>query len=445
MNNEYMLKQKPWKSILKFALPLMAANTLQQLYNTVDTLVVGNFDSQSSLAAVGSCSYLVMLFLALAIGLSTGSGILISQAYGANDTHKMKRVSGTSITFLTMLGLLMSIVTWFIGPYILKYVIKVPNSIYSLSVLYLKSYAIGLVFQYGYNAIAASLRALGDSQSSLYFLLITSICNIVLDLVFVIVFNWSVIGVGLATTISQCISMIIAYIYMAKKYPMFKYEKNMYHNDKSIIKSIIDLGVPMAFAQMVSSLGFMLLQRVVNSYGEMMAASYTVACRLEIYMLVPNIAISQAIATYTGQNYGAKKFNRIKQGIMQSNFILIAIDLIIGILVFMFTYQLIGLFNLNGQSIIYCATHLRIVAADFILNGLRGTVLGAFQGVGKSKLSMYCSATEIICRVIFAYALSSVLGPGAVWWPEVIAFAVSMIMAYVMYYSNYWQKDLILK
>lgn len=445
MNNEYMLKQKPWKSILKFALPLMAANTLQQLYNTVDTLVVGNFDSQSSLAAVGSCSYLVMLFLALAIGLSTGSGILISQSYGANDTNKMKRVSGTSITFLTMLGLLMSIVTWFIGPYILKYVIKVPNSIYSLSVLYLRSYAIGLVFQYGYNAIAASLRALGDSQSSLYFLLITSICNIVLDLVFVIVFNWSVIGVGLATTISQCISMIIAYIYMAKKYPMFKYEKNIYHNDKSIIKSIIDLGVPMAFAQMVSSLGFMLLQRVVNSYGEMMAASYTVACRLEIYMLVPNIAISQAIATYTGQNYGAKKFNRIKQGIMQSNFILIAIDLIIGILVFMFTYQLIGLFNLNGLSIIYCATHLRIVAADFILNGLRGTVLGAFQGVGKSKLSMYCSATEIICRVIFAYALSSVLGPGAVWWPEVIAFAVSMIMAYVMYYSNYWQKDLILK
>ena len=445
MNNEYMLKQKPWKSILKFALPLMAANTLQQLYNTVDTLVVGNFDSQSSLAAVGSCSYLVMLFLALAIGLSTGSGILISQSYGANDTNKMKRVSGTSITFLTMLGLLMSIVTWFIGPYILKYVIKVPNSIYSLSVLYLRSYAIGLVFQYGYNAIAASLKALGDSQSSLYFLLITSICNIVLDLVFVIVFNWSVIGVGLATTISQCISMIIAYIYMAKKYPMFKYEKNIYHNDKSIIKSIIDLGVPMAFAQMVSSLGFMLLQRVVNSYGEMMAASYTVACRLEIYMLVPNIAISQAIATYTGQNYGAKKFNRIKQGIMQSNFILIAIDLIIGILVFMFTYQLIGLFNLNGLSIIYCATHLRIVAADFILNGLRGTVLGAFQGVGKSKLSMYCSATEIICRVIFAYALSSVLGPGAVWWPEVIAFAVSMIMAYVMYYSNYWQKDLILK
>ena len=445
MNNEYMLKQKPWKSILKFALPLMAANTLQQLYNTVDTLVVGNFDSQSSLAAVGSCSYLVMLFLALAIGLSTGSGILISQSYGANDTNKMKRVSGTSITFLTMLGLLMSIVTWFIGPYILKYVIKVPNSIYSLSVLYLRSYAIGLVFQYGYNAIAASLRALGDSQSSLYFLLITSICNIVLDLVFVIIFNWSIIGVGLATTISQCISMIIAYIYMAKKYPMFKYEKNMYHNDKSIIKSIIDLGVPMAFAQMVSSLGFMLLQRVVNSYGEMMAASYTVACRLEIYMLVPNIAISQAIATYTGQNYGAKKFNRIKQGIMQSNFILIIIDLIIGILAFMFTYQLIGLFNLNGQSIIYCATHLRIVAADFILNGLRGTVLGAFQGVGKSKLSMYCSATEIICRVIFAYVLSSVLGPGAVWWPEVIAFAVSMIMAYVMYYSNYWQKDLILK
>lgn len=445
MNNEYMLKQKPWKSILKFALPLMAANTLQQLYNTVDTLIVGNFDSQSSLAAVGSCSYLVMLFLALAIGLSTGSGILISQSYGANDTHKMKKVSGTSITFLTMLGLLMSIVTWFIGPYILKYVIKVPNSIYSLSVLYLRSYAIGLVFQYGYNAIAASLRALGDSQSSLYFLLITSICNIVLDLVFVIVFNWSVIGVGLATTISQCISMIIAYIYMAKKYPMFKYEKNIYHNDKSIIKSIIDLGVPMAFAQMVSSLGFMLLQRVVNSYGEMMTASYTVACRLEIYMLVPNIAISQAIATYTGQNYGAKKFNRIKQGIMQSNFILIIIDLIIGILVFMFTYQLIGLFNLNGQSIIYCATHLRIVAVDFILNGLRGTVLGAFQGVGKSKLSMYCSATEIICRVIFAYALSSVLGPGAIWWPEVIAFAVSIIMAYVMYYSNYWQKDLILK
>lgn len=432
----------PWKSILSFSLPLMAANVLQQLYNTVDTLVVGNFDSQRSLAAVGSCSYLVMLFLALATGLGMGAGVLIAHAFGAGETERMRKIMGSGLTFVLAISLLMTALVWFAGPIVLKDLVKTPENVLAPAVVYLRTYCVGLLFQYGYNMIAAALRAVGDSRSSLYFLLVTSVVNIVLDLLFVAVFHMSVMGVGIATTISQGISTAVAFVYMLKKYPAFRLKLTDWIPDWQTIRAISRVGIPMSFAQVVTSVGFMALQRVVNSYGEMMTASYAVACRLEIYMLVPNGALSQAMSTYTAQNCGAGKPERVRQGLRHTNFMVIALDILVGIFVFTLAYQLVGLFHLTGGSVDYCVTHLRIVACDLILHGLRCSPVGVFQGVGKSNYSMYCSVLEIACRVVFAYLLTGVIGPGAVWWPEVIAFAVSAAVAYIIYWKGAWKNEL---
>lgn len=437
-----MTSGTPWKVLLRFALPLMAANMLQQLYNTVDTLVVGNFDSQLSLSAVGSCSYLVMLFLALAMGLSLGAGVLAAQALGAGDEEKLRRIGGTGIVFLLAVGAVMTGVIWFAGPFVLRGLIHVPEEIYELSVLYLRTYCLGTVFQYGYNAVAALLRSMGDSKSSLYFLLVTSAANVVLDILFVVVFHMSVAGVGLATTISQGISMAAAFWYMFRKYPMFGWDRRYYRIKAELVKKIVATGIPMALSQMVTSVGFMLLQRVVNSYGVDMAASYTVACRLEIYMLVPNNSIANAMSTYAGQNYGAGKPDRIYRGNRQASLLLLGLDGVIGVLVFFFARPLTGLFNLHGPSVAYCITHLRIVSFDFLIHALRSPVTGVFQGVGKTKLSMYGFMLEILVRLVSAYALTGIIGPGAVWWPEVIAFGVSAAFIWYLYLSEIWKRDL---
>lgn len=201
----------PWKVLLTFALPLMGANVLQQLYNTVDTLVVGNFDSQAALSAVGSCSYLVMFYLAIAMGFSLGAGLLVSQMFGAKQEQEMKRYVGAGVLLLFVIGLFITAFAFLTNSFWLRYVIQVPESIYHSAHLYITIYSIGIIFQFGYNIVASVLRAVGDSKSSLYFLLITSGLNIVLDLLFVCGLHAGVADVALATTLSQLVSMVVSF------------------------------------------------------------------------------------------------------------------------------------------------------------------------------------------------------------------------------------------
>lgn len=210
-----MTRGTPWKLIVQFALPIMAGNLLQQLYNTADTIIVGNFNSQQALSAVGSCASLTALFTALAIGFSIGAGVLISQYFGANRLEDLRRYASSSIILMLALGLLMSVLGFCSAELFLEKFLGTPQSLLPQAALYFKIYAVGLVFQFGYNIAAAILRALGDSRATLYFLLVSSVLNVVLDLLFVAGFHMGVAGAAIATVLSQLASCVVGFSYCA--------------------------------------------------------------------------------------------------------------------------------------------------------------------------------------------------------------------------------------
>lgn len=429
----------PWKVIFRFALPLMAANILQQLYNTVDTLVVGNLDSQSALSAVGSCAYLIALYLAIATGFSLGAGVLVSQFYGGKQKEDMKKYAGTGIILLIGMGLVMTAFSFLTSRLWLTRVIAVPANILEQAMDYMMIYSIGIVFQFGYNIVAGILRAIGDSKSSLYFLLVSAVLNVVLDLVFVGVFHWGVAGVAWATTISQLASMVVCFLYMFHKYPQFRPSKLYWRWNKKIAAKIFITGLPMAIQMIITSCGFMLLQRLVNSFGEAMTASYTVACRLECYMLVPINSFSNAMATYAGQNLGANRMDRISKGIQQTVVMSMIFAVVIGVGSFLFAPNFVTLFGLEGQSVLYSTSHVRLVAFDLILFALYQPFVGMYQGVGKGVVATIISGVELTGRVVFAYLLSGAIGPAGAWWGEPFAWLIVTVIAYAYFFRGGWR------
>lgn len=444
MDEQLLTTGTPWKGLLRFALPLMAANILQQLYNTVDTIVVGNLDSQDALSAVGSCGYLIGLYLAIAVGFSLGAGVLVAQLFGAKDEIQMKKHAGASIIFLLLIGVLTTAFAFLTNRFWLTSVLTVPESLMELCMRYMTFYSVGLIFQFGYNIVAAILRAIGDSKSSLYFLLITSVLNIVLDVVFVGVFHWSVMGVALSTTISQIVSMIVSFVYMFKKYPVFRPEKAYWKWDGAVIKSVFFTGIPMAIQQIIINCGFMLLQRLVNSFDDTaLIASFTVACRLECYMLMPMAALGNAMSTYSGQNLGARKVKRILDGTKQTVVVAVLFAAVIGAVCFMIAPVLIGFFGLEGKAVEYCIAHVRLVCFDLLLYALYQPFIGLYQGIGKGHVSMVLFGIELGSRVAFAYLLSGWIGQPCVWCEEPLAYAAIVIAAFVYFFFGKWKKEMI--
>lgn len=435
MNNEDLTTGKPWIALLKFALPLVFACILQQFYNTADTLIIGNFDSEQSLAAVGSCFNLVGLYIMIAVGLSLGVGILVSQAFGAKNEELMKKYAGNGCLLLMFAGVVFSCFSYISAPFVLQKIIAVPDTIMPSAVLYAKIYSVGLFFQFGYNIFAAVLRAVGNSRSSLYFLILTTIINILLDLLFVISFKLSVIGVALATTISQAVAMLVSFMYLIKKYPVFKPNAHSWHLNKSLSVESAKNGLPLALQAIIVNVGFMLLMNIVNSFGENMTISYTVANRLEFYMLVPMIAIWNAVATFSGQNFGAKKHQRLTDGIKQAIIINLILASVVGLACFTYANKLSGLFAIKGISLQYATMHLRVVSVDLLLYALYSPITATAAGLKKTYIATLVSVIELTSRILFAYLLSYLIGPACVWFNELIAWGIVIVFVYTYYFK----------
>ena len=428
-----LTKGTPWKNILIFAIPLMLANILQQLYNTADTIIVGNFISQNALASVGSCTYIVGLYTGISIALALGTGVVVSQAYGAKDFAKLKCSVGTGSILLMLVGLAFAIFSFCSCEYILKNIVAVPLEILNQSVLYAKIYSIGLFFQFSYNVFASILRAVGNSKSSLYFLIITTIINIVLDLIFVLIFKFGVGGVAVATCISQFCAMLISFLYMIKAFPQFR-PKWVYKKELSI--DILKTGIPLTIQALIVNVGFMFMQNIANSFGVDMTASYAVSCRLEIYMLTPIISILHAISTYAGQNFGAGNYKKLLVGIKQSVIMNLVIATFIGILFFVLAPQLISLFALKNQSYLYALAHTRLAAIDLLLYASYTPVNGLCIGIGKGYVLSLISLVELTGRVFFAILLSGIIGAPCVWWSEPFAWIIVATGVYIFYFMH---------
>ena len=435
-----MTEGTPWRHTVRFAIPVLAGALLQQLYSTVDMMIVGRFTGENALSAVGTTGSFVFLLLTVALGISAGNGVIVSQRYGAEDELGLRENAASGIVLLTILGIGATVFGIAVSRPACVHLIAVPEEILNDTLLYFRIYSLGLVFQYGYNAVSSILRAVGDSLSTLYFLVISSVLNILLDLLFVAVFRWGVAGAAIATGIAQAASLTAAGVYMHRKYPVFRFHLRDFRWQSDRISETIRMGLPISLHLMVVSVGLTFIQRAVNGFGPAMIASFTVGHRIELYLNLPCHAFQTTLATYTGQNYGAGKLDRVKSGTSQTLLISVGMTLIISALVWTSASWLVELFALGDEAASYCLRHLRAVAFINIVLSLYLPLFGVFQGTGHTIVPMVVVIGALGVRVFVTYLFrySPFLGAGIIWWNGIFGFGTGCLIAWAYYLSGRW-------
>lgn len=443
MQGKSMVQGAPWKHVIRFALPVLAGSLLQQLYNTVDTIIVGNFSGEDALSAVGTTGSFVFLFLALAIGFSSGNGVVVAQHYGAGNEELVRENASTGILLIMGMGILSTLVGLFVARPAYTYLVSVPEDFLELTLIYFRIYAIGLVFQFGYNIFSSILRAVGDSAATLYFLLIASVLNIILDLLFVAGLHWGVAGAAIATDIAQAASFVAAYFYMTRKYPVFRFGISEYQWHGEHAKKTVKVGFPIALQLIIVSFGLTFIQRAVNGFGQAMTASFTVGQRIEMYLNLPCNAFQTTLATYTGQNIGAGKMDRIKTGVRQTMLISLMMTVCISGIVWLFADDIITLFALSERASVYCLAHLRTVALINIILSMYIPLFGVFQGANHSGVPTVVATGALGMRVLTTYLFRYrlFLGYTIIWWNGLFGFGMGFLITWTYYLSRRWQKN----
>lgn len=439
-----MTRGTPWKGICLFMLPVFAGLFLQQLYNTVGTIIVGNYAGELALAAVGTVGCVLMLFLAVANGFSAGAGIVVAQAFGAKDKAQMRIAASTSLILQSILCLICLVLSFAVGLPILKVIMGLSGDILALAKLYFWICAAGFPFLFGYNIVAGILRGVGDSAATLYFLLIASVINIALNFLFVAYLHQGVIGSALAMDIAQACSFAAAWIYMRKKYPEFRFSRHEYQYENEMAKRVLKTGYPMALQQIIVSFGFILIQRAVVSYGQAMIASYTVAQRLECYLFMASSAFQITMATFTGQNVGAKQPKRIRTGTRQMVMMSFTITVIVISAFLLFERDIIQWFGISEEAFDYCFAHLRTTAFANLLLTLYFPVFGVYQGANHALVPTLTALSVLCIRVISTYTLCNIpeMDYRIIWYNQPIGFSFGVVITWLYYRYGSWRKEI---
>lgn len=445
-----MTKGAEWKHILFFALPIMGGSALQQLYNTVDGIVVGNFVGDQALAAVGTCAPLTLLFVAMAIGMSSGSSILVAQCFGANRDDELRRAVSTAMIMVLVIGVALSVLGVLTAKPLLKYVLMVQDQYLNDSIAYFGIYAAGLVFQFIYNICASILRAFGNSRATLYFLIVSSVTNIALDLLFVIEFHMGVAGVAIATVISQILAAVVAIIYMFRKYEFLRFCKGEFGFSYESFRLILRLAIPTTLQQCILSCGSLAIQRLINGYEAAytgLMASITAGMRLENYLMIPCIALCISMATFTAQNMGAGKMEGVKTGYKASKIIGICGYVILGTIAIALRYPLVGLFGVTGEAAVYGATYIQVVSPFMLFMVIIQSTSGVLQGAGDATFNSIWGICGLIVRCILAYVLAynTPLGHTMIWWNMPMGFAVTLVAGLIRYYRGKWKGKVVIQ
>lgn len=381
-NTLLMTQGNIWKLLITFSIPLIIGNLLQQMYNTADSIIVGNFVGSNGLAAVGSGTALINLIIAFAQGASVGAGVVVSQYIGADKKDKIKISVHTSICISIILGLILSLLGIFASPSLLI-MMKTPKVVLKSSILYLQIYCGGLIFNVIYNMATGILNAAGNSKKPLVYLAIASFTNIILDLLFIKIFKLGVMGAAIATDISQAISCILAIGYLLKVKSDYKlYIKDLKINKETAVK-IIKIGLPTAIQNMVISFSNVLVQSSVNAYGATAMAGYAAYLKIDGFNILPVLSISMAVTTFTGQNVGANRLDRVKKGMYSSLIMVLVYTVFIGAVLLIFSHQVLGLFTHSAQVIMYGQLAMKYFCPYYFLLGILNVFAGTVRGAGK--------------------------------------------------------------
>lgn len=406
-----MTTGNPVKLILYFSIPLLIGNIFQQFYSMVDTIIVGRFLGVDALAAVGLTGSLNFLIIGFVMGLASGFSVLVSQKFGANDEEGLKKAVASSIVLSVIMSIIITVISVLSVMPLLR-LMNTPDNIIDSSAAYITVIFAGTVATFFYNMISGILRALGDSKTPLYFLIVSSILNIVLDLVFIVNFSMGVAGAAYATVISQGVSSLLCLIYTAKKFPILKMKKRHFKIEIEYIKQHLRIGVPMALQFSITAIGAIVVQGAVNGFGSTVVGAFTAASRVEQLVMQPAISFGITMSTYAAQNLGAGNIERIKDGMKKCTIINIIIGLIAGIILLCFGRMFIGLFvsNPSPELMGYAYQYLVISGLFFIPLSLIFIYRGTLQGMGYTFMPMMAGVAELLARTIVAFTLPSLLG-----------------------------------
>lgn len=440
-----MTKGSPTKHIIIFAVPLLIGNLFQQFYNIIDSLVVGNYVGPNAVAAVGTCGSTNFLFFSLASGLATGIGVIVAQYYGMGNESGVRKAIANAGYVLISTSLVVSILGFIFAKQVLL-VLQTPESILPDATIYLQVSCVGIVMVSLYNGISCILRALGDSKTPLYFLILSSIVNIVLDLVFVRQYGMGVFGVGLATIISQAVSAIASLIYAYIKFPYFKLTLEQLKPDSVIIRKSFEIGVPVAVQNSTIAVSCMVLQGVVNSFGETVMAAFSITGRIEQIIHQPYGSLGIALTNYSGQNMGAGKIDRVKEGYRKAVVMVIVFSLAMLPIVYIFGSSIIGLFFdesvENVTEVIAIGTKaLRITSLAYLGLGLIYIPRAVLNGCGDTGFAMINGICEVACRILYSQIFTRIpiLGFWGIWITTALTWTTTAVVCVHRYVSGKWR------
>lgn len=401
-----MTEGAPWKKIVLFTLPMLVGNIAQQLYNTVDSVVVGNYVGDNALAAVGSAGPILNLLIVLFVGISVGAGIMVSQYFGARNREELSKTIGNCITLTGIATLFVMVAASLVARPLLE-ILNTPESIIDWCHSYLLIMFIGCAGLAFYNILSGVLRGLGDSMSALLYLLVSTILNIVLDVVFVAVLGMGVSGVALATVIAQAVSALLCLIRLMRMQSIFDLKPQYLRLEKKNSMNIIRLGLPSGITQAIFSMAMIVVQSLTNSFGEMFIAANVIVMRVDGFAMMPNFSFGTALTTYAGQNVGARNMERVGSGAKQGTLIAAGTSAVLTSVILLFGKALMGIFTKTPELVELSRDLMGILAVGYIAMAVTQSLSGIMRGAGDTMTPMWISiATTILIRVPIAYGIA---------------------------------------
>ncbi len=432
-------KGSEWRQILNFALPMLVGNVFMQLYHFVDTVIVGRFLGKEALAAVGASTPVVFMTIALVVGMGIGASIVISQYFGAKRFEMVQVTVDTLLIFLLLSGIVVMVLGVFFAHEILA-LTWLPAELMPMAKEFLQTYFLGTIFFFGYNAVAAVLRGVGDSVTPLYFLIFSTLLNIGLDFLFILAFGWGVGGVAWATVISQGSAFFASVWYVNRKHKLLRFNIVNPKFNWPIFRDCVRMGLPSGIQQTFVAIGMVALMGIVNRFGTDVIAAYAAVNRLDAFVAMPVMSFAAALTSFVGQNAGAGKYIRINRGLRATLIISTTFCLTMNAVMILFGRPILSIFTTDPAVLDIGYDYMIALNSCYVIFNVMFVINGMLRGAGATIFPMLSTLFSLwICRIPVAAALSKHFGPAGIWWAIPIAWSVGLISAVIYYYSGRWR------
>ncbi len=431
------------KQIFFFAVPMLLGSLCQQLYNVVDSIIVGKILGKGALAAVGASFPIIFTLVALLIGISIGFTVVISQYYGAKNIEKVKQAVDTMFLFFFGMAVIITILGITFSEQLFR-LLQLPETLIPAATSYLNVFMLGMIVFFGFSGINSALKGLGDSKTPLYFLIISTIFNILFDLLFLIVFEWGIEGAAWASVVAQSGAFFTGILYLNRTHQIVQFSAFKMKFDKEIFLKSLKIGIPAGMQTTFVALGMMALLGIVNTFGTDVIAAYTAAGRIDALAMIPAMTFSQAVSSFTGQNMGAKKIDRVLKGYKSTLIMTILMCLFLTGIIVLFGDHLMELFTTDLTVIAIGKEYLVIVSSFYFLFAIMFITNGLLRGAGDTLIPMFITFISLwIVRVPLSYILAKQIGEIGIWWAIPIGWSVGMVLSYIYYKTNRWKRKVI--